>query len=60
MMPPIGGCHPKMLESSVLFCRLAGLVAPAKIFVVMAVLGGRPTSAKGQTYSLTPFEKAER
>ena len=60
MVPPIAGDYPKMLESSVLFCRLAGLVARTKIFVVMALLRGRPTITKVKFIVSTPFEKAER
>ena len=42
-MPPIAGRHLKMLEF-ILFRRLAGLVARPKIFVLMAIFEGRPTS----------------
>ena len=59
MMPPTAGCYPKMLEFSILFCRLAGLVARAKIFVVMALLGGRPTITQVKFIVSTPFEQGD-
>ena len=60
MMPPIAGCNPQLLESSVLFCRLAGLVTLSKITMVMALLGGRPTITQAQLIVSTPFEQADR
>ena len=60
MMPPIAGCLPKMLESSLLFCRLAGLVTMSKIIVVLALLGGRPTITQAKLIVSTPFEQADR
>lgn len=60
MMPPIAGCHPQLLESSLLFRRLAGLVVPAKIIVVMTHLRGRPTITRARLILSTPFERADR
>ena len=56
-MPPIAGCNPKLLESSILFCRLAGLVTLSEIIVVMALLGGRPTITQAKLIVSTPSNK---
>lgn len=49
-MPPMAGRHLEFF----LFRRLAGVVARPKIFILMAVLGSRPTSMKVKVIVSTP------